>query len=270
MNKYLQLFRFQNSVIGLIGIVASAFIASGTDIVDHWMNVVMACMIVAIFMAGGNALNDYIDRDIDITSHPDRPIPSGRMQPKHALYLGCVMLIIAVALSIYFRDVLSIAIVIVACTLMFAYELALKQRGLAGNITIAVLTGMIFLLGGAIVGNIEKTYALAGMAILVNIGREITKDIEDMEGDEGRRTLPMIIGKRNAGIMASVFYIAGPVLSVWPMFTDMFTSLYYSVLIPDAMFLYAAYILFSNPHRSQKVAKYAMLVALVAFILGVV
>lgn len=270
MNRYIQLFRFQNSIIGLIGIVASAFIASGTDMLDHWQNVLMACVIVAVFMAGGNAINDYVDRDIDVVSHPERPIPSGRMRPEHALYAGCAALAVAVALSLFFRDPLSIAIVGVACALMLSYEMWLKQRGLAGNITIAVLTGMIFLLGGAVVGNAEMTYALAGMAVLVNIGREITKDIEDMAGDEGRSTLPMKIGRKNAGIVAAVFYIAGPVLSVWPLFTDMFTNWYLLVLVPDAMFIYASYILFTNPRRSQKIAKYAMLVALAAFMVGVI
>ncbi len=139
-----------------------------------------------------------------------------------------------------------------------------------GNITIAILTGMIFLLGGAVAGNVEKTYVLAGMAVLVNIGREIVKDIEDMEGDKGRSTLPMRIGVRNAGMLASVFYIAGPALSIWPMFAGMFSAWYMRVLVPDAMFIYASYILFTDPHRSQKTAKIAMLAALAAFMAGVI
>lgn len=270
MNRYLQLLRLQNGIIGVIGLIASAFIASGTDIVDSWMNVIVACVIITLFMGGGNALNDYIDRDIDVISHPERPIPSGRLQPKSALYIGCGLLVVSVLMSVFFWDLISILIVIVACSLMFAYEVALKQRGLVGNVTIAVLTGMIFLLGGAIVGNVEGTIAVAGMAMLVNTGREITKDIEDMEGDEGRRTLPMIVGKRNAGIVAFIFYIAGPVLSIWPILTNAFSDLYYSIVIPDAMFIYAAFILFTDPKRSQKTAKIAMLVALAAFILGAI
>jgi 4-hydroxybenzoate polyprenyltransferase and related prenyltransferases len=270
VNKYLELFRLQNGAIGVIGILASSFIAAGRDIADHWLNIVVAVAIIVIFMGGGNALNDYIDRDIDVVSHPERPVPSGRMKAEHALYAGCAMLLVSVLMSIVFWDALSIAIVIIACVLMFAYELALKQRGLAGNVTIAVQTGMIFLLGGAIVDNISGVYVLAGMAMLVNIGREITKDIEDMEGDIGRSTLPMKIGKRKAGIVAAIFFIAGPVLSIWPIIDGMFSSLYLTVIIPDAMFIYASYILFDNPHRAQKVAKFAMLVALGAFILGVI
>ena len=273
MNKYLQLFRLQNCIIGIIGILASAFIAAEADvdiITDNWFNIVLACIIIITFMSGGNALNDYVDREIDKTGHPNRPIPSGRMQPKEALYAGCIMMGLATALSLLFWNLLSIAIVVAACVLMLAYELGLKQRGLVGNITIAVLTGGIFLLGGAIVGNIEGTYMLVGMAILVNIGREITKDIEDMDGDKDRHTLPMSIGAKNAGILAAIFYLAGVTLSVWPLLTGMFGTWYVSILVPDAMFIYASYILFSSPRSSQKVAKFAMLVAFAAFILGVI
>ena len=273
MNKYLQLFRLQNCAIGIIGILASAFIAveaEVSELTDSWFNVILACVIIITFMAGGNALNDYVDRDIDKIGHPERPIPSGRMQPKSALYAGCMMLGLAVALSLLFQDILSILIVIVACLLMLAYELGLKQRGFVGNVTIAVLTGGIFLLGGAIVDNIEGTYMLVGMAVLVNIGREITKDIEDMDGDKDRKTLPMSIGVKNAGVIAAIFFISGVALSIWPLYTGMFGTYYISILVPDAMFIYASYILFSDPRRSQKVAKIAMLVAFVAFIFGVI
>lgn len=270
VNRFLQLFRLQNGIIGVIGILASSFIAAGTDAIDSWARILLACIIIVTFMGGGNALNDYVDRDIDVTSHPERPIPSGRMQPKTALYAGIGALGLAVLMSILFWDILCIAIVIAACILMLLYEMAFKQRGFIGNVTIAVLTGGIFLLGGAIVGNIEGTFILAGMAILVNIGREITKDIEDMDGDEGRRTLPMILGKKRAGIVAAVFYLAGVALSVWPLIAGTFSIWYASIILPDGMFIYASYILFTNPHGSQKIAKIAMLVAFVAFILGVI
>ena len=274
MNRHLQLLRLHNGIIGVIGILASAFIAADVDVLSdffgHWPRIVLACVIVVIFMGGGNALNDYIDREIDTVSHPERPVPSGRIQPKHALYAGLFSLVVAVLLSLLFWDLLCISIVIVACALMLLYELVLKQRGLVGNVTIAALTGGIFLLGGAIVGNVQGTFVLVGMAVLVNIGREITKDIEDMEGDKGRRTLPMSIGKRNAGILAAVFYLAGVALSVIPFVTGTFGTLYLTIIIPDGMFIYASYILFTDPHMSQKTAKIAMLVALVAFILGVI
>lgn len=271
MNKYLRLFRLGNGIMGILGVIIGAFIAVGTNIGDHLVSLIISCFIVIAFIAGGNSLNDYIDREVDKIGHPDRPLPMGQIPPKNALYCGIGGLTIACILSLLMGSLEISVIVLAASIFMIAYELGLKQRGFMGNITIAVLTGMVFLFGGAVVGNIHGNLVIAAMAMLVSIGREIAKDIEDMKSDEGQRnTLPMKIGVKKASILAAIFYIAGPVLSIYPFFADMFNVLYCLVFVADAMFIYCAWLLFSDAHKSQKMAKFAMLVALVAFILGVI
>ena len=270
VNKYLQLFRTGNAVMGIIGVTVASFMAAGTSIADAWANLLISAVVVFMFICGGNALNDYIDSEIDKTAHPERPIPSGRMTRKAALRAAVVMLGGAVVVSFLTVDAECILIVVIACVLMVAYEMALKQRGFVGNVTIAVLTGMMFLLGGAVVGDAADNVIVALMALLVSVGREIAKDIEDMESDEGDRlTLPMRIGPRKAAALACVFFVAGPVLSVAPMVWHTYGPLYYSVVVADAIFVYCAAVVFSSPHRAQKFAKLAMVVALVAFIAGV-
>lgn len=269
MNRYLRLFRLGNGVMGIIGVVISVLLASGTDIGDHAVNIAIACALVIVFMAGGNSLNDYIDIEIDRTAHPERPLPRGEITPDTAKYLGIGCLALACVMS-FFLNLESAICVIIAAVLMISYEMFLKQRGFVGNLTIAILTGAIFIFGGAIVGDLTANIVIATMAVLVSIGREIAKDIEDMESDEGRRTLPMIIGVHNATIIAATFFILGPALSVYPFFTDMFGPLYCLVLVADAMFIYASFILRIDAHKAQKTAKFAMMVALIAFVLGVI
>ena len=270
MNKYLQLFRAGNSVMGIVGVAVASFMAAGLDLGDHWANLVICSLSVFIFMCGGNALNDYIDYEIDRTAHPERPIPSGRMERRQALYAGAGMLGGAIVLSFLTMDVACITIVILAAAFMVAYEVALKQRGFVGNLTIAMLTGGLLLLGGAVVGDIMANVVVAAMAMLVSVGREICKDIEDMDSDEGRTTLPMKIGVKPAAALASVFFVAGPLLSIAPMVWGSYSLLYYTVVVPDAMFLYCAVQSFRDPHAAQKLAKLAMVGGLVAFILGVI
>lgn len=270
VNKYLQLFRTGNAVMGIVGVAVASFMAAGTDIADAWVNLLISAVVVFMFICGGNALNDYIDYEIDKTAHPERPIPSGRMTRKAALYAALVMLGGSVVVSFLTIDLECILIVVVASILMVAYEMALKQRGFVGNVTIAVLTGMMFLLGGAVVSDAADNVIVALMALLVSVGREVAKDIEDMESDEGDRlTLPMRIGPRKAAALACVFFVAGPVLSVAPMVWGSYGPLYYTVVVADAIFVYCAAIVFSSPHKAQKFAKLAMVVALVSFILGV-
>jgi len=271
VNRYLRLFRLGNGVMGILGVAIGAFIAVGMDLLDYWVNLVISCFVVLSFMAGGNSLNDYIDKELDKTAHPDRPLPMGEISPKAALNLGIVGLVLASLLSLFMMSFLVTGIVIIATLLMVSYELFLKQRGFAGNIVIAVLTGMLFLFGGSIVDNIEGNIVIAAMAILVSIGREIAKDIEDIESDkESRKTLPMMIGIKNATIVASVFFIAGPILSVYPLIAGTFGWLYCLVFVADAIFIYTALIIFRKAHTAQKLAKTAMAIALVAFILGVI
>ena len=270
MNAYLQLFRTGNAVMGIVGVLVACFMAAGFDIAGEYVNILISAIVVFMFICGGNALNDYIDHEIDVAAHPERPIPSGRMSRRNALYAGLIMLIGSVLVSFLTRDIECIAIVVIACILMVAYETCLKQRGFVGNLTIAILTGMMFLLGGAVVASPMDNLIVALMATLVSIGREISKDIEDMDSDEGRNTLPMRIGTRNAAILACVFFIAGPLLSIQPMVAGTYGILYYTVVIADVLFLLCAVSVFKDPHKAQKTAKKAMVVALVSFILGVI
>lgn len=271
MNKYLRLFRLGNGIMGIIAVVIGAFLAVGTDVGNYVLNIIIACFVVIAFIAGGNSLNDYIDRELDKTAHPDRPLPTGEITPKNALICGIAGLALACVLSLFMQSLEATAIVIIAAVLMVGYEVGLKQRGFVGNLTIAVLTGMVFLFGGAVAGSAHSNIIVAVMAMLVSVGREIAKDIEDMDSDKGeRKTLPMSIGAKKASYLAAVFFIAGPILSIYPLAVSMFNIMYCLVLVADAMFIYCAWILFTNAHKCEKTAKMAMLVALVAFILGVI
>lgn len=270
MNKYLRLFRLGNVLIGSFAILIAAFMAAGTSMIDHWVNLIIGFFVVFCFIAGGNSLNDYVDVEIDRTAHPTRPVPSGQLTAIQARNIGIGMLVLSALLSLLTLDPYSIGIVIIAVILMFSYEMYSKQRGLIGNITIAVMSGMVFLLAGALVGDWTANIAVGGMAALVTVGREISKDIEDMDSDIGRRTLPMSIGVRNASIIASIFYIAGPVLSWYPLIQDPANYMYYSVILADITFFYCAYKVFSDPHTAQKKAKVGMLFGLLAFILSAI
>lgn len=255
--------------MGIIGVIVAAFMATGTDIVEYPLNLALSAVVVFLFICGGNALNDGIDAIIDRTAHPERPVPSGLMTAEHAKRVGLLMLLMAVLTSLFTFDPICIAIVIVAAVLMIAYETVLKQRGFIGNVTIAILTGLMFVLGGAAVGHAQDNIIVGLMAMLVSIGREIAKDIEDMDSDEGRSTLPMKIGVRAAATLACIFFIAGPALSVGPMIWHTYGMLYYTVILADVAFLYCAIKVFSDPHVAQKTAKIAMMIALLAFISGV-
>ena len=266
----LRLLRLGNCAMGAFGALLASIICAGLDgVEENLLEVVLSMAVVVFFTAAGNAYNDYSDREIDKKAHPERPIPSGAVSPRSAAGTAVVLFIPSVVLS-FLVSPWSIAIVTTSIFVMIAYETWLKAEGLAGNLAISWLTGALFLFGGAAVGRLELAWILAALAFLATLGREIVKDIQDIEGDRGARTtLPMRIGVRSAGVFGSVAFVAAVALSPLPYLLDMLSAWYLlAVLAADAIFIYAAVIHFRNPEKGQKMAKLAMLVALVAFLLG--
>jgi geranylgeranylglycerol-phosphate geranylgeranyltransferase len=269
VNRFAQLIRIGNCIMGVVGLLLAVLIATGTSLFDFWYDVLVGAVVVFSFVAAGNSLNDYLDRDVDKVAHPERPIPSGRISPKLALWIAVVGFAIAIGCSLLLRNLESIIIVLAAILVIVLYELKTKAMGLIGNLSIAFLTGGLFLLGGAIVGHLDRTIAMAAMAFLATLGREIVKDIQDMEGDFDRITLPKRIGRKRAGIVGSVAFLLAVALSFLPYLNGMFGLEYLAaVLVADAIFIYSSIVHFQNPKKGQTWAKYGMLVALIAFLIG--
>jgi len=65
MNPYIALTRPGNAVLTAIAVIAGAFIASGSDIIDFQMEIAICCVSAMMLVGGGNALNDYHDRESD-------------------------------------------------------------------------------------------------------------------------------------------------------------------------------------------------------------
>jgi len=254
--------------MGSIAVILVGVILKGYFLSNYLWDLILGMLVVFFAIAGGNALNDYYDREVDLINHPDRPIPSGKVSPKNALIFGLFLFLLAIVFSALI-NIWTFIITILAEIAMFSYEAKLKNKGFVGNVTISILVGLIFVFGGAIFNDILRISIFALMAFSSNLGREIVKDIEDIEGDINRQTLPKKIGEKSAGIIASTFFILAVALSPLPYLCLGF-SIYYmlSVLISDAIFIYVAIIHFKDPTRGQKGAKLAMVMGLISYLIG--
>lgn len=267
---YIRMMRPGNCLMGAAGVLLAALICAGTDrFSDFALEVAYSMLVVVAFTGAGNSLNDYCDREVDKVAHPDRPIPSGKIAPRAALLFSAVMFAAAFLISL-FVNWWSVAIVLTSVAVMVGYEMFLKAEGIAGNLAISWLTGALFLFGGAAVLRLELAWILAALAFLATLGREVVKDIQDVEGDKrARSTLPMRIGKRGAGIVGSLGFAGAVLLSPVPYITDLLSVWYVPVVVvADGIFIYCALIHFRDPEQGQRVAKLAMLVALIAFLVG--
>ena len=246
-----------------------AFVVAGRDIGSHAVDVAVAVAVVFVFTGAGNSLNDYLDAEIDKVAHPERPIPSGAIARVRAKQLSSVLFGAAVLLSIYI-GIYSLTIVIISLVLMVAYEFSLKKSGLSGNLTIAWLTASLFLYGAVSAGSIVPIWAFFVTSFLATLGREIIKDVQDMDADRGiRKTLPMAIGPAGSMAISSISLAGAIIVSPFPYLLRQFGILFLIVvLVADVIFIYTAAIQWKNASKAQSVAKAAMYIALLAFLVG--
>ncbi|MEF8835818.1 MAG: UbiA family prenyltransferase, partial [Candidatus Thermoplasmatota archaeon] len=106
------------------------------------------------------------------------------------------------------------------------------------------------------------------LAFLATVGREIVKDIQDLKGDMNRNTFPMRVGPKKAEMTASGFIISAVILSPFPYILNLL-SIYYLlvILVADAIFIYSL-LLLKSAEKSQRFIKFAMIIALIAFLIG--
>ena len=195
MNPYIALTRPGNAVLTAIAVIAGAFIASGPDIVNFETEIIICCVSAMMLVGGGNALNDYNDRESDKENHPNRPIPSGDISAETALNYSQLLLGGGLVILLFSLDnKMPFVIALMGMLTLVAYESGLKAAGITGNIAVGFMSGAVFLYAGMAVNNPGPTLWMFGLAFLATISREIIKDIQDLEGDRDRRTLPSRIG----------------------------------------------------------------------------
>ena len=213
---------------GVFGVLLGSILASrGMPSGDHATITVLHSISVMTFMFSWNALNDYVDVDIDRTNRPDRPLPSGSIKmesAKRGIQITGLVSAISLVLAGYISTTRisglsdwlpSLVIWSFALVLLFNYEsnsrfsYRLKDKGLPGNIAISLSVGLVIIFGAASVSKPldPRSWAVFLIGFLYNFSREIVKDIEDIEGDEGRDTFAMSSGVDRARALASILLL---------------------------------------------------------------
>ena len=245
-----------------------AFVAGGLSAPAPTAFAVVATVLAT---GGGNAINDYFDREIDAINRPDRPIPRGAVSPRGALLFSGLLFAVAVGLTLLL-PLFAVAIALINLVALVAYTELFKGLPGVGNALVAYLTGSTFLYGGAAVeGNLSPVVVLFALAASATMAREVVKDVEDAVGDreEGLRTLPIVLGRRRALAVAAAFVVAAVVASPAPYLLGTFGLPYLVVLAPAlAVMLGATYLAFESPASGQRWLKVSMFAAAVAFVVG--
>jgi geranylgeranylglycerol-phosphate geranylgeranyltransferase len=196
------------------------------------VKVFLAAITASLTMSAGNIINDIYDLNGDKINHPFRPLPSGVISLKAALIFYFILLAVSLLLSLFISN-LNFAVNLLAVFLLYLYSYKLKRIAFGGNLVVSLLTGLVFIYGGIAVNNISNSIMPALFAFLINLIREIVKDMEDTEGDmrEGIISFPSKYGvetAKNTIIALSMFLI---LFTLFPYINGNYGNYYIAVIL---------------------------------------
>ena len=252
--KYLKLIRYQNLLLlAFMQLIFRYGFLKFQDIplaLNHFQYGLLVLSTVLI-AAAGYIINDILDQETDYDNSPENVIVGKDISEKAAYNFYFVLNILGVGIGFYLANVIQKpsftgAFIIVSATL-YMYATSLKQMLLVGNIVVALLLsfsvliiGLFDLLPATYDGNREVMGTMFKMLIhyavfsfIVNLIREIVKDMEDVDGDynHGMRTLPICIGIDKTAKVILFLSIFATLILLWYINSYLMSySLYYAAV----------------------------------------
>lgn len=270
MNVYIRIIRPNVCILASLSVFVGALM-SMTYISVNNFDVIIAMISAFLICAGGNVINDCFDYKIDKINRPDRPLPKKEISLKNAVIyfwgLSMTGFLVASFVNFTFFNIAIISIIISS-----VYACSLKRMTLVGNVVVALLSSITFISGGVVSMSLDSVlasniYVLSILAFTATMGREIYKDIEDMQGDRacGCMTLPIIMGETISRVFGDVFILVSMFIAISLYSYDMFNIFYLFMLTPCiTMFSYS--IITRSVNIAQRCAKMGMYFGIMAFI----
>jgi len=261
-------------------------------------------IISTLLIAGaGNIINDYFDIKADRINKPDKVIIGKYIKQRVAIVshwgLNFTAFFIAVYLSWIMDSFWYMFIHLFSINILWFYSMKGKRLFLSGNLLIAALTAMVPILVGfyfhqvyhlidvTSLTNLSEyplleqsgnkytlilSFILATFAFILNLAREIVKDMEDVEGDKKlpAKTIPIVLGYKNSKWIVSLVLFGTVVCSLifWA-FTENITFITILPIAFSAFLILIVYALLpkSNEKKDFKRINHFIKLAMVAGLL---
>ena len=179
---------------------------------------------VILISAAGYIINNIEDLKTDLVNEPEKVVISKQISIDSAKQLYLILntfgIVFGLGLCLNIQKPSFSFIFIGTSLLLYYYSKKLKSKALIGNIIVSLLIAVSMLLLGLLdlnraVQNGVQSFTLAVLlflacfAFLLNLIREIVKDIEDVNGDYvlNMKTLPIIFGRNRIKKLASLLCV---------------------------------------------------------------
>ena len=228
--KYLKLIRYQNLLMLAFMQLVFRYLFLAQSYVDLALtdiNYILLVIATVCIAAGGYVINNIMDQDTDEIAKPQNRVVGVSISETVAYnwYIG--LTIVGVGIGFYLSNVIYkptfASMFILVATLLYMYATSFKQIPVLGNVVVAlmlstsiIIIGLFDILPAIDVDNrfrmreafdILMHYAI--FAFIINLIREIVKDMEDMDGDyqSGINSLPIAIGVQKTKIIVGVLTV---------------------------------------------------------------
>ncbi|HRM12045.1 MAG TPA: geranylgeranylglycerol-phosphate geranylgeranyltransferase [Flavobacterium sp.] len=219
--KFLKLIRYQNLLLlAFMQLIFRYVFFQSQDIplaLADWQYGLFVLSTVLI-AAGGYVVNNIFDQHTDTINKPNTVVIGKSISETQGYNIYIALTATGVSIGFYLSNVIAkpgfATIFILIAATLYLYATSLKQMMLIGNIMVALLLSFSVVIIGIFdlfptihEGNQQQMANLFSIlldytifAFMINLLREIVKDIEDVDGDYnmGMNTLPIAIGKSRA------------------------------------------------------------------------
>lgn len=255
--KYLKLIRYQNLLMLAFMQLVFRYLFLAQSYVDLALtdfNYILLVIATVCIAAGGYVINNIMDQDTDEIAKPQNRVVGVSISETVAYnwYIG--LTIVGVGIGFYLSNVIYkptfASMFILVATLLYMYATSFKQIPVLGNMVVAlmlstsiIIIGLFDILPAIDVDNrfrMKEAFDIlihyAIFAFIINLIREIVKDMEDMDGDyqSGINTLPIAIGVQKTKIIVGVLTVIAIAILAYYVNSNLFELdyvVYYAMIL---------------------------------------
>ena len=226
LNNIFKIIRWKNlAIISLSQIFIKFFFIDFFIQKDQLLNenFVILLIVTILIAASGYIVNDIYDYNLDQINKPERVVLGKFLKSRDAIIIYMLFNSLAIVLSIFLcikiKQEIYILVFLLIIYCLWLYSKKLKKYKIIGNILIAffislsILNVPLFSYKNILSDDrffvflIISIYSV--LAFLINVKREIIKDIEDIEGDKMHKvkSLPIIFGTKKSKLVTVIIGI---------------------------------------------------------------